>query len=312
MIKLLFQTPLLTFGENVMHIALILLVLAIISNVRNWGGKLSNCTIGAKVLSLGSEFLLFKNKDFRRKDFDDRLVIQKGLFAVEGTQSWDDRSTDVDIFSGFSIGVNSSGLACCDSNVEMKPSAKNYDFLTQEILEKCRSVDDAANVVEKAVHTQRYSWGNIVVATKDEVATFQVADYVKVFRDSIQTVRTNHHIEHGRRPILYGESTGSIERYEVAKRLLERVEDVDGVFEMLQSHERGLSTSSICSHGRFNTVYGYVVHFKNNRVVFYVCRGSPCVGKFVAVTLNFDDEKLLRMTAEAYPSERKPQIQYSA
>ena len=291
-----------------MHIALILLAIAIISDVRNWGGKLSNCTIGAKVLSLGSEFLLFKNKDFRRKDFDDRLVIRKGLFAVEGTQSWDDRSTDVDVFSGFSIGVNSSGLACCDSNVEMKPSAKNYDILTQEILEKCRSVDDAVNAVEKAVHTQRYSWGNIVVATKDEVATFQVADYVKVFRDSVQTVRTNHHIEQGRRPIFYDESTGSIERYEVAKRLLEKVEDVDGVFEMLRSHEYGLNTSSICSHGRFNTVYGYVVHFKNNRVVFYVCRGNPCVGKFVAVTLNFDDEKLLRVAAEAYPSGRKSRI----
>ena len=139
-----------------------------------------------------------------------------------------------------------------------------------------------------------------------------MADYVKVFRDSIQTVRTNHHIEHGRRPILYDESTGSIERYDVAKRLLEKVEDVDGVFEMLRSHEHGLSTSSICSHGRFNTVYGYVVHFKNNRVVFYVCRGNPCVGKFVAANLNFDDEKLLRMAAEAYPSGRKPQIQYSA
>jgi len=267
---------------------------------------LSNCTIGAKILSLGSEFLLFKNKDFRRKDFDDRLVIRRELFAVRGARSWDEKSVDVDFFSGFSIGVNSSGLACCDSNVEMKPGAKNYDILTQEIVEKCRSVDDAVDVVEKAFLGQRYSWGNIVVATKNEVAAFQVADCVKVFRDSIQTVRTNHHIEHGRRPILYNKSTGSIERYEVAKRLLEKVEDVDGVFEMLRSHEHGLSTFSICSHGRFNTIYGYVVHFKNDRVVFYVCRGNPCVGKFAVVTLDFNDEKLLRMAAEAYPSGRKP------
>jgi predicted choloylglycine hydrolase len=275
--------------------------------VGKWGGKLSNCTIGAKILSPGSEFLLFKNKDFRRRDFDDRLVVRKGLFAVEGARSWDGRSTDVDVFSGFSIGVNSSGLACCDSNVEMKPGAKNYDILTQEILEKCRSIDDAVNIVEKAVYAQRYSWGNIIVAAKDEVAAFQVASSVKVFRNSNRTVRTNHHIEHGRRQILYDKSTGSIERYEVAKRLLEKVEDVDGAFELLRSHEYGLGTSSICSHGRFNTVYAYVVHFKNDRVVFYVCRGNPCAGKFVAVTLDLDDEKLLRMAVEAYPSGRKPQ-----
>jgi len=270
--------------------------------VGNWGGKLSNCTIGAKTLSPGNEFLLFKNKDFRRRDFDDRLVIRNDLFAVEGAQTWSDRSGDVDVFSGFSIGVNSSGLACCDSNVEMKPGARNYDILTQEILEKCQSIDDAVNVVEDAVHVGRYSWGNIVVATKDEVATFQVADCVNVFRDSVQTVRTNHHIELGRRPIFYDESTGSIERYDVAKSLLEKVQDIDGVFELLKSHEYGLNTSSICSHGRFNTVYGYVVRFKNNQAVFHVCRGNPCVGRFIAVTLNFNDENLLRMAAEAYPS----------
>ena len=273
---------------------------------------MSNCTIGAKILSPGSEFLLFKNKDFRRRNFDDRLVIREGVFAIGGTESWGDKSVDSDVFSGFSIAVNSSGLACCDSNVKMKHDAENYDILTQKIAEKCITVDDAVNVVEKAFHSRRYSWGNIVVATRDEVAAFQVADSLKVFRHSVQTARTNHHIEQGRRPMIYDGAVGSVERYEVARRVLEKVEDLSSVFDLLRSHEHGLNTLSICSHGRLNTVYGYVVRVKKNRVVFHVCKGNPCIGNFVALSLNFDDEKSLRKVAQAYPSGRRPQIRYSA
>lgn len=273
---------------------------------------MSNCTTGAKILSRGSEFLLFKNKDFRRKNFDDRLVIRDEVFAIGGTESWGDKSVGAGVFSGFSIAVNSSGLACCDSNIKMRPGAENYDILTQKIVEKCSTIDDTVNVVEKAVHSQRYSWGNFVVATRDEVAAFQVADSFKVFRHSVQTVRTNHHIAQGRRPIIYDEAVGSVERYEVARRLLRKVKDPSGIFDLLRSHEHGLNTLSICSHGRLNTVYGYVVHVKKNRVVFHVCKGNPCIGNFVALALNFDDEESLRKAAQAYPSGRRPQIRYGA
>jgi len=268
----------------------------------------SNCTIGAKILSPGSEFLLFKNKDFRTRNFDDRLVIRNGVLAVEGTESWGERSIRAEAFSGFSIAVNSSGLACCDANVRMKHGAKNYDILTQEIVEKCRSIDDAVNVVEKAVHAQLYSWANIIVATRDEVATFQIADRAKVFRHTIQTARANHHIEQGRRPIIYDGAVGSLKRYEVARRLLESTEDIDSIFDLLRSHEHGLNEFSICSHGRFNTVYGYVVHVKGNEVVLHVCRGNPCIGNFVPLSLDFRDEESLRMVAQAYPSACRPQI----
>lgn len=232
------------------------------------------------------------------------MVIREGVFAIGGTESWGDKSVDAAVFSGFSIAVNSSGMACCDSNVRMKPGAKNYDILTQKIVEKCRSIDDAVNVVKKAVHSQRYSWGNIVVATRDEVAAFQAADSLKVFRHSVQTVRTNHHIAQGRRPVIYDGAVGSVERYEVARHLLRKVEDPGSIFDLLRSHEHGLNTLSICSHGRLNTVYGYVVHVKKDRVVFHVCKGNPCVGNFVALSLNFDDEESLCKVAQAYPSGR--------
>jgi len=270
---------------------------------------MSNCTIGAKIISPGNEFLLFKNKDFGRQNFNDQLVIRDGVFAIAGTESWSDKSANSDVFSGFSIAVNSSGLACCDSNVRMKPGAINYDILTKKIAEECSTIDDAVDVVEKAVHAQRCSWGNIVVATKNEVAAFQVTNHLKVFRHSTQTVRANHHIREGRRPIVYDGAVGTVKRYEVARRLLGKIENIHGVFSLLRSHEYGINSSSICSHGRLNTVYGYVVHIKNNEVSFHVCRGNPCTGNFTALYLDFDDEEALQMVAQAYPSRRRPQIQ---
>lgn len=269
---------------------------------------MSNCTTGAKIISPRSEFLLFKNKDFHGSIFEDRVVIRRGVFAVEGTESWTDKSTDSDVFSGFSIAVNSLGLACCDSNVRMIPGARNYDLLTEEIAEKCKSVDDAITVAKNALHAQRYSWGNIVVATKDEVAALQIADGLKVFRHPVQTVRTNHHAEPDAQPTVYDGAVGTVKRYEAAERLLKKVENPDCAIDLLRSHEHGLSEFSVCSHGGLNTVYGYVIHVKNDQVLFHVCKGNPCTSNFIGLSVDFSDESSLRVVAQTYPSRFAPQI----
>ena len=62
--------------------------------------------------------LLFKNKDFGRTHFDDRLVTEPGVFGVQGVTTWAGTDPDLDQFSGFSIGANEHGLQCCDSTCE--------------------------------------------------------------------------------------------------------------------------------------------------------------------------------------------------
>ena len=71
------------------------------------------CTTG--VVRLGEDdYILFKNKDFGRTVFDDRLVVERDVFGIEGITTWAGTDPDLDQFSGFSIGANSSGLLVCD------------------------------------------------------------------------------------------------------------------------------------------------------------------------------------------------------
>ncbi len=41
------------------------------------------CTIGVRRFG-DDEYVLFKNKDFARNHFEDRLVVERGLFGVVG------------------------------------------------------------------------------------------------------------------------------------------------------------------------------------------------------------------------------------
>ena len=83
------------------------------------------CTIGA--LRLGEDdFVLFKNKDFGRPHFDDRIVVERDVFGVEGITTWAGSDPDRDRFSGFSIGANAAGLLACDSNVRTLFTCKEY------------------------------------------------------------------------------------------------------------------------------------------------------------------------------------------
>ncbi len=91
------------------------------------------CTIGAKILEPGREFFLFKNRDFTRLHFDDRLRLSSSVFGALGLETWDGIDPARDRFSGFSIGFNAH-LACCDSNVRGLPHSESYDKLVEAVV----------------------------------------------------------------------------------------------------------------------------------------------------------------------------------
>ena len=106
------------------------------------------CTTG--VLRIGDgDYLLFKNKDFGRTHFDDRLVTDPDVFGVRGVITWAGTDPDLDEFSGFSIGANQHGLLCCDSNVRTLDGHANYDELTEIALRQGRDVDSAVAAVQR-------------------------------------------------------------------------------------------------------------------------------------------------------------------
>jgi len=241
------------------------------------------CTTGAKILRQGHEFVLFKNRDFKRQQFDDRVYLSGTAFGALGLETWDGADPDADRFSGFSIGFNRH-LVCCDSNVQTIPNGENYDRLVQAIVENCTTIEEAVECVSDLVRRQSYCWANMLVATPDGLAAFEVRDRrVEVERQPMIIARANHHVCLGARPNDNDTSTTQF-RYQSALAGLETVKNIATLFALLRSHDPD-PQHSICNHGLYDTVYSYIVHFNDGETTFYVLQGHPCEGEFVRVPI---------------------------
>lgn len=257
------------------------------------------CTTGAKVLIPGREVVLFKNRDFKRNHFEDRLSLTDTAFGVLGLETHDSLDTSHDRFSGFSIGCNRD-LICCDSNVKTVENGENYDRLVQAVVENTRTVDEAIQYVGDLVRRNAYCWANMLVATPSEVAAIEVRDgRIGVERASQFVTRSNHHVCLGVNPDDDDVAETAI-RYELAHEGLRKVACLEDVFALVRTHAPGLEYG-ICRHGTLETVYSYVVHWRDGETTFYVYQGHPCQGgEFVKTPIAFGVENSLRM----YPSNR--------
>lgn len=234
------------------------------------------CTTGAKILRPGREFVLFKNRDFTRTHFDDRLNISDHAFGVLGLETWDGDDRNLDRYSGYSIGFNSN-LACCDSNVRTVEAGDNYDKLVQGVVEHCATIDEAVVQVRRMAAEQRYCWANMVVATPDGVAALEVrADHVEVERHPISIARANHHVCLGATPQDDDTITTGF-RYQTAREGLNTARGIEDIFGILRSHHP-TDGYGVCNHGMYNTVYSYVLHWNEGNISFYALQGYPCEG----------------------------------
>lgn len=255
------------------------------------------CTTGAKILRPGREFVLFKNRDFRRANFDDRLNINDHIFGVLGLETWDGDNPDLDRFSGYSVGFNRH-LACCDSNVRTVEGGDNYDKLVQGVVEHCATMDEAVAQVRRMTAEQPYCWANMVVATPDGVAALEVrADYVEVERNPVSIARANHHVCLGATAQDDDTLTTGF-RYQTALEGLKTANSLDDIFDILRTHHP-TDGYGVCNHGLYDTVYSYVIHWNEGETAFYALRGHPCEGsEYVKVPVQFGQDNDL----STYPS----------
>jgi hypothetical protein len=237
------------------------------------------CTTGAKILRPGREFLLFKNRDFRRAHFDDRLSLNEHAFGALGLETWDGDDPNADRFSGFSMGFNAH-LACCDSNVKTVPNGDNYDKLVQAVVENSTTIDQAIACVRELVQNRTFCWANMVVATTEGVAALEVRDHlVEVERHPVMVVRSNHHVCLGATPD-DDDTTSTQNRFQCASEGLKTVKQAEDLFGVLRSHEPHKG-GTVCNHSQYDTVYSYIVHFNDGKTTLYACQGHPCEGEYI-------------------------------
>lgn len=231
------------------------------------------CTIG--VLRLGDDdYLLFKNKDFVRSHFDDRLVLEPEVFGAMGVTTWAATDPDSDNLSGFSIGANASGLLCCDSNVRTLDRHENYDDLVEIALRAGSSIGSAIDAVRAAVEDRPYMWANLIMIDGAEAASVEVrSNQVEVVPLDGPTARANHHVVM-RANREDDDTTTSEDRYGSAQRQIESVSTVDDVFALQRSHDHG--DTGVCNHSLYQTVYSYVLRRRDGQTSLYVSQGRPC------------------------------------
>lgn len=263
------------------------------------------CTTGVLRLPDG-DYLLFKNKDFGRTRFDDRLVLEPTVFGVEGITTWASDDPAGDRFSGFSVGANASGLLCCDSNVRTLPGHANYDDLVEIALREGQDVPSAVRAVREAVAKRPYLWGNLIMIDRHEAASVEVRGRrAEVIPLPGATARSNHHVVLGPHPE-NDDTVTSEDRLASAQRRIAGVRALEDVFELLASHDAG--STGICNHALHHTVYSYVLHHRSGRTTLHVSQGRPCEApERLELTLPLGD--LWSQEAEmsfraAYPSAR--------
>ena len=255
------------------------------------------CTTGAVILRPGHEYILFKNRDFSREHFDDQVHLSDRTFGVLGLETWDNDGRSEDKFSGFSIGFNPH-LTCCDSNVRSIPGALNYDRLVQAVVEQCQSIEQALDCVRDMASRDRYSWANMVVATAEGLAAFEIRDHqVAVQYEDRSIARANHHVILGAHP-QDDDTMTTAWRYETARDGVAASESLPDVFALLQQRHPDRSFG-ICNSGQYNTVYSYLIHRVGSAVDFYVLQGRPADGldyTKIPIVLGADND------LSAYPS----------
>ena len=231
------------------------------------------CTTG--VMRIGDrDYLLFKNKDFGRTHFDDRLVTEPSVFGVQGVTTWAGTDPDLDQFSGFSIGANEHGLLCCDSNVRTLDGHANYDELTEIALREGCDVDSAVGAVREAVESKPYLWANLIMIDAAAAAAVEVrGDRVEDTPLAGPTARSNHHVELRPHPE-DDETVTTQKRLASAQRRLDEARGIDDVWALQRSHDDG--DTGICNHQGYRTVYSYVLRRTGDTTALHVAQGQPC------------------------------------
>ncbi len=232
------------------------------------------CTIGVRRFG-GDEYVLFKNKDFARDTFDDRLALDGEVFGVQGLSTWDGTDQARDVFSGISLGANEHGLFCTDANVRGAVGDANYDELTEISLRAGGGVDAGIAAIRHAVTSRPYLWANIIMIDSTAVAVVEVrGNDVVVESLSGPTARSNHHLAFAEPGQSWGSPTTE-RRLTAGQRRVEAAGTVDDVLALQQAHDDG--SSGICSHDGHQTVYSYALHRRGEETTLYVTRGHPCV-----------------------------------
>ncbi|MCZ4282171.1 hypothetical protein O4H49_15385 [Kiloniella laminariae] len=241
------------------------------------------CTIGAVRFST-TEYLLFKNKDFSRSHYDDKILHTQHLWGAAGLETFSEDPGVKDVHSGLSIGANHFGLLVTDAHVQNTgPENSNYDILVEIALNEGRDIPSALTAMERHIAKHPSWWGNLVLADANGLAVAEIRhDQLRTLSGHTPIIRTNHQHLHGPQNGLENNSSNSLGRYIWAGQHLSGATNLEDIKSMLASHDGTTlagEKSGICNHSYSQTVSSYILHVKAGEITLHSLSGTPCLAK---------------------------------
>ncbi len=238
------------------------------------------CTIGGIHIAQ-DEYILFKNKDFSRSSFEDRIISNQNIWGPEGLETFAEDPKIDDVYSGFSIGANKYGLFAADAHVNItSDKANNYDILVQIALEQGKDIETALTALQSYTKQNESWWGNIVLVDASGAVALEVrGKTLRIERSTSKIHRTNHQHLHGPDNGLENNNSSSYGRFEWARNHLEDAKSIIDLKKMLASHNTKLSNGTptgICNHTYSQTVCSYLLHYKAGKIILHHLTGFPC------------------------------------
>lgn len=270
------------------------------------------CTTGAKILDDGKTIVVFKNKDFKVKNYSDILSLEhSNAFGVHGV------NLATQELVGFSIGINQYGLVAVNSNV-LATSDYPYDMITKRIVLEARTIDDAIDICEQEIQRTKYQWCNMVIATPEQLAAIELSSSgIATARTEDSIIRTNHHLLLKTNDAVINSFQNDGEkqvknskfRFSYAEKILKAASGVEEIYSMLRSHHQ---EAAICRHGQqnfqdlsFRTVYSYFVTVhpgKRSMIFLDVVKEQPCKASYTQLELRFPlTSNMMKLISERYP-----------
>lgn len=269
----------------------------------------------------GNKPLIGRNYDFPNLLRDYQIVRRE-------TPAESDRLAHISVsqipLAGPHMGMNEAGLVACANNArlwkgdELKYSGLPYQMMILEILETCRTVQEAADYLMNCPERANAGFLGLMDASGDDCVVEFNAARADVRRPNEKGVmaQTNHYhampdanlpdgtywTVKGMEGLEYAKSTKM--RFAAADRLLnERAGDIDidTLKEVLSDHSgnNGIgSDNTVCCHGDAgSTLASMIMDIENRRML--IAEGNPCEGDFIEISFDRIDTGAKQDTAAA-------------
>ena len=205
------------------------------------------------------------------------------IFGCEGLETFAAADEDM-VFSGLSVGGNAHGLMATVNHVKITdPNHQNYDRLTELVLTKATTIDEAVDCIQAALSQDSYWWGNLIIADPSGSIAIEIRGHdCQITPLADRVFRANH------QP-LFGEASSpddlpcSARRAKATTQRLPHIRSIQDLKNMLSAHDDG--TTGICNHGvPLSTVYSYILVLRDGEMTLHIANGRPCEAEWMALT----------------------------